>query len=199
MQMAQETSTHDDDKSEKYEPSSSRSMPAANEASLQILVQDVTDDLSSWSVAETDSAEYMTEKELTRALLAEEEDEEDDDDHVESEDDSSTRGYSSSTAPSAESQLVDLKAARKAAKKRAKADRRAQRQGLGDPSHGQKDCDVCSKSVDLLIRCTTDETATWRMVCGKCWKDVSGGVVDGDARHPHYRYGGLWKNRAKRS
>jgi hypothetical protein len=34
------------------------------------------------------------------------------------------------------------------------------------------------------------------MVCGKCWKDVSGGgVVDGDATHPYYQYGGLWKNR----
>ena len=28
------------------------------------------------------------------------------------------------------------------------------------------------------------------MVCGKCWHVVSGGVVDGDAQHPHYRYGG---------
>lgn len=33
------------------------------------------------------------------------------------------------------------------------------------------------------------------MVCGKCWNDVSGGVVDGDNAHPYYRYGGLWKNR----
>lgn len=24
-------------------------------------------------------------------------------------------------------------------------------------------------------------------VCGRCWKDVSGGVVDGDADHPYYR------------
>ena len=41
----------------------------------------------------------------------------------------------------------------------------------------------------------TDETKAWRMVCGKCWRGVSGGVVDGDKAHPHYRYGGLWKNR----
>lgn len=27
------------------------------------------------------------------------------------------------------------------------------------------------------------------MVCGKCWRGVSGGVVDGDANHPHYRRG----------
>ncbi len=25
------------------------------------------------------------------------------------------------------------------------------------------------------------------MVCGKCWKDVSGRVVDGDGDHPPYR------------
>jgi hypothetical protein len=33
------------------------------------------------------------------------------------------------------------------------------------------------------------------MVCGRCWKHVSGGKTDGDAEHPHYAYGGLWKNR----
>ena len=34
------------------------------------------------------------------------------------------------------------------------------------------------------------------MVCpGKCWKEVSGGVVDGNADHPYYRYGGAWKNK----
>ncbi len=27
------------------------------------------------------------------------------------------------------------------------------------------------------------------MVCGKCWKKVSGGVVDGDHDHPDYRCG----------
>ena len=25
------------------------------------------------------------------------------------------------------------------------------------------------------------------MVCGKCWRSVSGGVVDGDEQHPDYR------------
>ena len=34
------------------------------------------------------------------------------------------------------------------------------------------------------------------MVCGRCWPTVSGGVPDGDADHPHYQYGGLWRNRA---
>ena len=90
---------------------------------------------------------------------------------------------------------LDSKARRKAEKKQMKARRRAQREGRGDPSAGQKQCTICSKSVNLLIRCTYDETEQWGMVCGKCWNDVSGGVVDGDAAHPYYRYGGLWKNR----
>lgn len=88
------------------------------------------------------------------------------------------------------------KAQRKAAKKAKKAERRAQREGRGNPSAGQKSCDMCSASVDLLIRCMYEEGQTeWKMVCGKCWNIASGGVVDGDANHPHYRYGGLWKNR----
>jgi hypothetical protein len=85
-----------------------------------------------------------------------------------------------------------LKAERKALKKSRKAERRALK---SDPTAGQKSCNLCSKSVDLLIRCTIDETQTWNMVCGRCWKNVSGGVVDGDDQHPFYRYGGLWKNR----
>jgi hypothetical protein len=92
-------------------------------------------------------------------------------------------------------QSTKEKAERKAAKKVKKAERRAQRQGNGDPRAGQKPCDLCSKSVNLLVRCTYDESLQWKMVCGKCWKDASGGVVDGDGSHPFYRYGGLWKNR----
>jgi len=87
------------------------------------------------------------------------------------------------------------KAERKAAKKAKKAARRALREGRGDPTAGQKPCDMCGKSVNLLIRCTYDESGDWKMVCGKCWNIASGGVIDGDAQHPHYRYGGLWKNR----
>ena len=56
-----------------------------------------------------------------------------------------------------------------------------------------KPCDLCKKDKDLLIRCMIDDSNKWYMVCGKCWKKVSGGVVDGDSNHPHYRYGGLWK------
>jgi len=60
----------------------------------------------------------------------------------------------------------------------------------------RKPCDLCLRPVDLLVRCTCDASQKWRMLCGRCWKDASGGVPDGDAQHPHYRYGGLWKNRA---
>lgn len=89
---------------------------------------------------------------------------------------------------------------RKALKKEKKAERRAQRQGCGDPTAGQKTCDMCGKSVNLLIRCMYESGQTdWKMVCGKCWKIASGGVVDGDKDHPHYRYGGLWKNRRAQS
>ncbi|KAI2496484.1 hypothetical protein MHU86_18025 [Fragilaria crotonensis] len=92
-------------------------------------------------------------------------------------------------------QVAREKAARKAAKKVKKAERRAQREGNGDPMAGRKTCDMCSKSVNLLVRCTYDESLQWKMVCGTCWKNASGGVVDGDTNHPFYRYGGLWKNR----
>jgi len=97
-----------------------------------------------------------------------------------------------------EDYVRDPKAARKAAKKRMKAKRRAKREGRANSSVGQKPCDICGKSVDLAIRCRIDETLQWKMVCGKCWHVVSGGVIDGDSQHPHYQYGGLWKNRAKR-
>lgn len=82
-------------------------------------------------------------------------------------------------------------AIRKAEKKRKKAERRLQREGKL-PSGGQKDCDMCGASVDLLIRCTYDASQEWKMVCGKCWKKASGGVVDGDANHPYYKYGGKY-------
>lgn len=66
------------------------------------------------------------------------------------------------------------KAQRKAEKKRKKQERRAQREGRGDPSSGQKNCDMCDASVDLLIRCTYDESLQWKMICGKCWNKASG-------------------------
>ena len=83
---------------------------------------------------------------------------------------------------------------KKEAKKLAKSLKRLKREG-NDPLVGKKPCDICAKKVDLLIRCQIDVSQAWHMVCGKCWNSVSGGVTDGDANHPHYKYGGLWKNR----
>ena len=97
-----------------------------------------------------------------------------------------------------EDPVARKKALRKAEKKRKKQERRAQREGRGDTSAGQKECDMCHKSVDMLVRCTYDESLQWKMVCGKCWNVASGGVVDGDAAHPYYKYGGLWKNRRRK-
>ena len=42
---------------------------------------------------------------------------------------------------------------------------------------------------ELSCRCQIDKSEIWHMVCGKCWKTVSGGVVDGDEEHPYYRSG----------
>ncbi|KAJ1494740.1 hypothetical protein T484DRAFT_2401565, partial [Baffinella frigidus] len=84
---------------------------------------------------------------------------------------------------------------RKALKKAAKLQKREKREGRAPETTGQKDCGLCAAPSDLLIRCTVDEAQKWHLVCGKCWTGASGGVTDGDAAHPHYRYGGLWKNR----
>ena len=111
------------------------------------------------------------------------------------------RGGAGSDASDGEGDERDARrAARKAAKKAVKAAKRAKRpgaEGSGDESvpDGSKPCDGCQRASDLLIRCQTDTTGRWRMLCGKCWRGASGGVPDGDVDHPHYRYGGLWKNR----
>ena len=86
---------------------------------------------------------------------------------------------------------------RKARKKQAKAARRATRAGEQPESEGRKACTLpdCGTPSDLLVRCQVDASGKWHMVCGKCWKRVSGGVTDGSPDHPYYRYGGLWKNR----
>lgn len=163
-------------------------LPLGSTSSPASSMPDVTEDLSRLSMVAADDKGDTSDEELVRLLT----------ENAESlNDDGEDDGNNDDDAASDESEL-DPRAARKAAKKRTKAARRAVREGRADPSHGQKDCSVCGKSVDLLIRCTIDSTAAWNMVCGKCWKDVSGGVVDGDASHPHYRYGGLWKNRVKR-
>lgn len=88
-----------------------------------------------------------------------------------------------------------VRAKRKARKKQLKLERRARREGKADPAVGRKQCDLCARSVDLLIRCRVDSTRKWKMTCGRCWFKASGGVPDGDADHPYYCYGGLWRNR----
>lgn len=88
----------------------------------------------------------------------------------------------------------EQRTARKEQIKAQKADKRARREGHVPDEYGQKQCSLCNQLKDLLIRCQIDKTEKWHMVCGKCWKKVSGGVVDGDDDHADYRYGGLWKN-----
>jgi len=86
---------------------------------------------------------------------------------------------------------------RRAHKKALKKAKQAKRAGSPEAIAAKmKPCDMCKKPVNVLIRCTCDASQQWRMLCGRCWKEASGGVPDGDADHPHYRYGGLWKNRA---
>ncbi|EDN93605.1 hypothetical protein SS1G_09472 [Sclerotinia sclerotiorum 1980 UF-70] len=64
------------------------------------------------------------------------------------------------------------------------------------PSPHSKPCTICHIPRDVLIRCQVDQTRKWHFVCtGKCWRDVSGGNVDGDGSHLEYRYGGMWKNK----
>jgi len=106
------------------------------------------------------------------------------------------RGGDQSDIPAAEG--APLRQERKAAATAAKALKRAKREGTAPPDAGQKACDTCAKGCDLLVRCQVDESKAWRLVCGRCWKSASGGVADGDGAHPHYRYGGLWKNRVTR-
>ena len=96
-----------------------------------------------------------------------------------------------------DSEPASPRSLRKAAKKEAKAARRAARAGQGPVSSGNKTCDTCSREESMLIRCRTDASGEWRMVCGPCWKHASGGVTDGDAAHPFYVYGGVWKNKSK--
>jgi len=81
---------------------------------------------------------------------------------------------------------------RKELVKQQKAEKKARREGRGEEGYGQKPCTLCHQQKDLLIRCQIDKSGAWQMVCGRCWNQVSGGVVDGDEEHPDYRYGGLW-------
>eukprot|EP00439_Symbiodinium_sp_Y106_P048490 s1228_g6.t1 len=96
------------------------------------------------------------------------------------------------------SEAQDVKAARRERKKALKAERRARRAQSPEERAAakRKPCTLCQRPVDLLVRCRIDISQKWHMLCGRCWKKESGGVPDGDASHPHYRYGGLWKNRS---
>lgn len=92
---------------------------------------------------------------------------------------------------------VSSRQARRMQRKTVKAERRAQRECASAAVDAKrKPCEVCGRLVDLLVRCTHDSSQKWCMLCGRCWKTASGGITDGDADHPHYRYGGLWKNRS---
>lgn len=63
------------------------------------------------------------------------------------------------------------------------------------PSAHRKQCTLCYSPRDVLVRCRIDNTLDWHFVCpSKCWKDVSGGEIDGPGK-PHYQYGGMWKNK----
>eukprot|EP01111_Echinosteliopsis_oligospora_P009898 TRINITY_DN2992_c0_g1_i1.p1 TRINITY_DN2992_c0_g1~~TRINITY_DN2992_c0_g1_i1.p1 ORF type:complete len:146 (+),score=38.47 TRINITY_DN2992_c0_g1_i1:266-703(+) len=96
---------------------------------------------------------------------------------------------------SSSSKDLDEKALRKLHKKQVKAERAAARRGDDSAIEAaQKTCDLCQGSKNVLIRCQIDDTQQWKMVCPKCWKDVSGGKIDGDEKHEFYRYGGIWKN-----
>lgn len=97
-----------------------------------------------------------------------------------------------------EAPVLNDREARKARRQALKAERKARRAMSPEEKarEKRKPCDICGKPVNLLVRCTCDSTQKWRMLCGRCWNDASGGVPDGDAEHPYYRYGGLWKNRS---
>ncbi|KAG5184355.1 hypothetical protein JKP88DRAFT_262856 [Tribonema minus] len=101
-------------------------------------------------------------------------------------------GVADDCEPEQEQPLND-KQRRKLEKQQLKQQKRLKREGkIGGKT---KQCTVCGGDKTMLIRCQIDDTGTWHMVCGKCWNGVSGGVTDGDADHPHYRYGGLWRAR----
>jgi len=98
----------------------------------------------------------------------------------------------------AEPRVLTAKEQKRLRKQEAKAAKRSSRRGASPEAVDakRKPCDICERRVDLLVRSQCDSSRKWKMLCGRCWKDASGGVPDGDADHPYYRYGGLWKNRA---
>ena len=105
-----------------------------------------------------------------------------------------TKTETATNATNKEENTIATTTTRKERKKQMKKERRAQREGNHDKSVGRKDCDTCKTSSDLLVRCRIDATKSWNLICGSCWNKYSGGVPDGDLKHPYYVYGGLWKN-----
>lgn len=66
------------------------------------------------------------------------------------------------------------------------------------PSAYRKPCSICEKPRDVLVRCRIDDTMQWNFVCpGSCWREVSGGVVDGTEDKPNYVYGGNVEEQAR--
>ena len=110
------------------------------------------------------------------------------------------RGGAGSDASDGEGDARDARrAARKAAKKAVKAAKRAKRPArkarATSPSPTEANRATGANALgpshpvpDGYYRSVADAVR-------QCWRDASGGVPDGDADHPHYRYGGLWKNR----
>ena len=72
---------------------------------------------------------------------------------------STTTTTTSTTSPAVDDD--DPRSRRKAEKKRKKAERRAQREGCGNPAAGRKPCSLCGRPADLLVRCTYDESGAW--------------------------------------
>eukprot|EP00751_Fragilariopsis_kerguelensis_P045758 CAMPEP_0170994960 /NCGR_PEP_ID=MMETSP0736-20130129/11285_1 /TAXON_ID=186038 /ORGANISM="Fragilariopsis kerguelensis, Strain L26-C5" /LENGTH=236 /DNA_ID=CAMNT_0011420979 /DNA_START=491 /DNA_END=1201 /DNA_ORIENTATION=+ len=133
----------------------------------------------------TTAAEEEEEKEATSGMEGEILDDSNDDDDDDDE-----------KAVSEKEQKKVSRKQRKEAVKLKKQQRRLKREGKTSPEVGRKACDVCTTEVDMLIRCTIDATQSYKMVCGKCWTSVSGGITDGNSiTHPYYTYGGVWKNR----
>ncbi len=75
-----------------------------------------------------------------------------------------------------------------------RARKKKSRERKGDADAAMKPCDACARKRDVLVRCRSSNASEWRMLCGKCWRDVSGGVVDGTPDNEGYAYGGMWKN-----
>jgi len=83
--------------------------------------------------------------------------------------------------------LPNLRAAQKGARPREESNeerrerktaKTASRSGKCDADAAMEDCDECGRKGDVLARCRTNG-AEWRWICVRCWRTVSGGVVDG--------------------